>query len=108
VPVPALDGALVQGREVDLAEADEVGIAVLEHVQDGAALVRDPAQRHDVHALDRAIALEDAHAVGHADFPRVFVQRRLESSSPRAMSSFMRTTRWNGPSNASRLRPWRR
>ena len=64
VLVPALDDVAIDGREVDLAEAREVRVALAEHVEDRSALVGDAAERKDLHALDGPLAAQQACAVG--------------------------------------------
>src|SRR5436190_18807274 len=49
--VPTLDNLRVDGREVDLAELQEVLVGPLEHVHDCSPFVRDPRERDDGHPL---------------------------------------------------------
>src|SRR5579884_611525 len=50
--VPALDDALVDGREVDLTELLEMRVGALEHVHDGPALVRNALEGDDLRAFN--------------------------------------------------------
>src|SRR2546429_9621053 len=49
--VPTLDNLRVDGREVDLAELQEVLVGPLEPVHDCSPFVRDPRERDDGHPL---------------------------------------------------------
>src|SRR5437764_15213638 len=49
--MPTLDNLRVDGREVDLAELQEVLVGPLEHVHDCSPFVRDPRERDDGNPL---------------------------------------------------------
>ena len=61
VPVPALDDAAVDGREVDLPELHEVRIGPPQHVVDRAPLIRDPPKGHEAHPVDDPRLLASGH-----------------------------------------------
>ena len=56
VQVPPLHDAGIDRAEVDLAELDEVRIVATQHVEDRAALVRNPTQWNHLHAVDYFLA----------------------------------------------------